>query len=253
MVYILLYKWFMVTYIYIYIYIFEIIIVFKEICEHGNEPSSFVNGWELLDYLSDCQLLKKVCVSWSSLKKLFMFVLLAICVQCLPHLVIIIWFVVMLWVFLHFVHLLQSVCKNHNECTPGTGSIRYRLPDWLPGNVSEPVRVFTPRRTVCAHTLAASGRVVDFFYAINPATQKHALLNRIVTGSCFKNFPSHTPGKNGRTEGNNGKESSKHLGVGVRIILKCIFLVTGYCYGVVSYKASHALLSFSDLLCVSEF
>jgi hypothetical protein len=25
---------------------------------------------------------------------------------------------------------------------------------------------------------------------------------------------------------------------------------TGYCYGVVSYKASHALRSFSDILCI---
>jgi hypothetical protein len=30
-------------------------------------------------------------------------------------------------------------------------------------------------------------------------------------------------------------------------------LVTGYCYGVVPYEASHALPPFSDLLCVSTW
>jgi hypothetical protein len=28
-------------------------------CEHGNEPSDSIKGREFLDYLSDCQFLKK--------------------------------------------------------------------------------------------------------------------------------------------------------------------------------------------------
>jgi hypothetical protein len=33
--------------------------------EHGNEPSGFIKGWGFLDYLSDCQLLKKYSAPWS--------------------------------------------------------------------------------------------------------------------------------------------------------------------------------------------
>jgi hypothetical protein len=28
-------------------------------CEHGNEPSGYIKGWELLDQLSDCEVLKE--------------------------------------------------------------------------------------------------------------------------------------------------------------------------------------------------
>jgi len=35
-------------------------------CEHGNEPSGSVKGGELLDWLRDCQLLKKDSVPCSS-------------------------------------------------------------------------------------------------------------------------------------------------------------------------------------------
>jgi hypothetical protein len=34
-------------------------------CEHGNEPSGCLKGGELLDWLSDCQLLKKDSAPWS--------------------------------------------------------------------------------------------------------------------------------------------------------------------------------------------
>jgi hypothetical protein len=34
-------------------------------CKHGNEPSTSVKGEELLDYLSDYQLVKKNPASWS--------------------------------------------------------------------------------------------------------------------------------------------------------------------------------------------
>jgi hypothetical protein len=35
-----------------------------------------------------------------------------------------------------------------------------------------------------------------------------------------------------------------------RVILFFLLYIAGYCYGVVSYKASHALRPFCDLLCV---
>jgi hypothetical protein len=35
--------------------------------EHGNEPSRSIKGGEFLDYLSDCQLLKKDSAPWSQL------------------------------------------------------------------------------------------------------------------------------------------------------------------------------------------
>jgi hypothetical protein len=34
-------------------------------CEHGNEPSVSVNCWEILDYLHNWRLLKKVSAPWS--------------------------------------------------------------------------------------------------------------------------------------------------------------------------------------------
>jgi hypothetical protein len=34
-------------------------------CGHGNEPSGSVKGEEFLDYLSDCELLKKDCAPWT--------------------------------------------------------------------------------------------------------------------------------------------------------------------------------------------
>jgi hypothetical protein len=34
-------------------------------CAHDNEPSSFIKAEEFLDYLSDCQLLKKDSAPWS--------------------------------------------------------------------------------------------------------------------------------------------------------------------------------------------
>jgi hypothetical protein len=34
-------------------------------CEHGNEPSGSVKGGEFLNWLSDCQLLKKEPVLWN--------------------------------------------------------------------------------------------------------------------------------------------------------------------------------------------
>jgi hypothetical protein len=36
-------------------------------CEHGNEPSGSINGWECLKRLSDFQLFKEVYASWSKL------------------------------------------------------------------------------------------------------------------------------------------------------------------------------------------
>jgi hypothetical protein len=33
-------------------------------CENGNEPSGSIKGREFLDYLSDCQLLKKDSAPW---------------------------------------------------------------------------------------------------------------------------------------------------------------------------------------------
>jgi hypothetical protein len=34
-------------------------------CEHGNAPSGSIKGGEFLDYLSDCQLLKKDSAPWN--------------------------------------------------------------------------------------------------------------------------------------------------------------------------------------------
>jgi len=34
-------------------------------CEHGNEPSGPIKGWEFPHQLSDCQLLKKNSAPWS--------------------------------------------------------------------------------------------------------------------------------------------------------------------------------------------
>jgi hypothetical protein len=34
-------------------------------CEHSNEPSGSINGGEFLEWLSDCQLLKKDSAPWS--------------------------------------------------------------------------------------------------------------------------------------------------------------------------------------------
>jgi hypothetical protein len=33
--------------------------------DHGNEPSGYIKGWELLGELSHCHSLKKDCASWS--------------------------------------------------------------------------------------------------------------------------------------------------------------------------------------------
>jgi hypothetical protein len=38
-------------------------------CEHGNELSGSIRGG-ILDYLSDCQLLKKYSAPWSSVKRI---------------------------------------------------------------------------------------------------------------------------------------------------------------------------------------
>jgi hypothetical protein len=34
-------------------------------CEHGNEVSGSLKGGKFLDWLSDCQFLKKVSAAWS--------------------------------------------------------------------------------------------------------------------------------------------------------------------------------------------
>jgi len=34
-------------------------------CEHGNEPSGSIKGGGFIDYLSNCQLLKKDSAAWS--------------------------------------------------------------------------------------------------------------------------------------------------------------------------------------------
>jgi hypothetical protein len=34
-------------------------------CEHGNEPLGSIKGGEFLDYLSNCQLLKKDSAPWN--------------------------------------------------------------------------------------------------------------------------------------------------------------------------------------------
>jgi len=34
-------------------------------CEHGNEPLDFVKSEEILEQLSDCQLLEKGSAAWS--------------------------------------------------------------------------------------------------------------------------------------------------------------------------------------------
>jgi hypothetical protein len=34
-------------------------------CEHGNEPSGSIKGGEFVDYLDDCQLLKKDSTPWN--------------------------------------------------------------------------------------------------------------------------------------------------------------------------------------------
>jgi hypothetical protein len=36
-------------------------------CGHGNEPSRFLKGWEFIEWLSDCKLLKKQAGSCSEL------------------------------------------------------------------------------------------------------------------------------------------------------------------------------------------
>jgi hypothetical protein len=34
-------------------------------CEHGNKTSDLIKDGEFLDYLSDCQILRKDCAPWS--------------------------------------------------------------------------------------------------------------------------------------------------------------------------------------------
>jgi hypothetical protein len=36
-------------------------------CEHGHETSGFIKYWEIFEWLSDWQLLKKVSAPWSQL------------------------------------------------------------------------------------------------------------------------------------------------------------------------------------------
>jgi hypothetical protein len=42
-------------------------------CEHGNEPSDFIIGWEFLDQMSDYQFLKKDSDPWSYFRCVYIF------------------------------------------------------------------------------------------------------------------------------------------------------------------------------------